>query len=47
MRIMHKYWFINDLNLNASNPSIFNAFENNAPKKMRATTKNKKNDKNE
>ena len=47
MKIMRKYWFINDLNLNASNLSIFNVFENNALEKMRATTENKKNDKNE
>ena len=44
---MHEYQFINNLNLNANNSSIFNAFENNASKKMRVTTKNKKNDKNE
>ena len=47
MRIMHEYWFINNLNLNASNSSIFNVFENNAFKKMRATAENKKNNKNE
>ena len=42
MTIIHEYWFINDLNFNASNLSIFNKFENNASKKMSVTIKNKK-----
>ena len=47
MKIMHEYWFINDLNLNANNSSIFNASNFNTFEKMRVTTENKKDNKNE
>ena len=36
---MHEHRFLNDLNLNVSNSSDFNAFENNALKKKNAFEK--------